>query len=61
MPLGGICSYCLPARYYVRVDERPDGNCEIGLSASTVKGYDIFATQFNALLAEFTPAMETAT
>ncbi|HVA27127.1 MAG TPA: cytochrome c biogenesis protein ResB [Candidatus Baltobacteraceae bacterium] len=56
-----ISFYFLPARYYVRVDERPNGKCDIGVAASTVKGYDIFATQFDALLAEFTPAMETTT
>jgi cytochrome c biogenesis protein len=54
-----ISFYFLPARFYVRVDERADGRCDIGVAATTVKGYDIFATQFSELVADFKPAMET--
>lgn len=48
-----ISFYLLPARLYVRVDrsaKRPDA-CDVGLAATTVKGYDIFETHFGELLA----------
>jgi cytochrome c biogenesis protein len=48
-----ISFYFLPARLFVRVDAAQQGTCNIGLAATTVKGYDIFETQFNELIAEF--------
>ena len=54
-----ISFYFLPARLYVRVDPAPDAAAEsahvwnVGVAATTVKGYDIFETQFNELVAEF--------
>lgn len=54
-----ISFYFLPARLYVRVDELPSTQCcAVGLAATTVKGYDIFETQFRELLVEFSSAME---
>ncbi len=49
--------YFLPARLYVRVDPAEAG-CTVGVAATTVKGYDIFAGQFQALLRELQNAME---
>lgn len=51
-----ISFYFLPARLFVRVDETPHG-CSIGLAAMTVKGYDIFETQFNELLEDLRKTM----
>ena len=52
--LAGLCIsfYLLPARLYVKVEDRADNACSVGVAASTVKGYDIFEQQFNALVAE---------
>lgn len=47
-----ISFYFLPARLFVRVQSAPQG-CTVGVAAMTVKGYDIFETQFNELIAEF--------
>ena len=48
-----ISFYFLPARLYARVDASPEGRtCTIGLAATTVKGYDIFETQFRDLVDE---------
>ena len=60
-----ISFYFLPARLFVRIDRlgeasnRPEvpGTYTIGLAATTVKGYDIFETQFNELVAEFVRAL----
>ena len=52
-----ISFYFLPARLYVRVDEHA-GNAKVGLAATTVKGYDIFTTQFGELVTELRPAAE---
>jgi len=46
-----ISFHMLPARLFVRVDPSPAG-VTIGIAATTVKGYDIFETQFNELVAE---------
>ncbi len=54
-----VSFYFLPARFYVRVDGRPDGGSDVGIAATTVKGYDIFAVQFDALVSDLTPALET--
>ncbi|MBC5815036.1 MAG: cytochrome c biogenesis protein ResB [Candidatus Eremiobacteraeota bacterium] len=59
--LAGLCIsfYLLPARLYVKVEECKDGACTVGVAASTVKGYDIFEQQFDALVAEFRGAQAT--
>ncbi|MBV9269549.1 MAG: cytochrome c biogenesis protein ResB [Candidatus Eremiobacteraeota bacterium] len=44
-----ISFYFLPARLYARVDSQPDGTTRVGVAATTVKGYDIFETQFREL------------
>jgi cytochrome c biogenesis protein len=48
-----ISFYFLPARLYARIDPVPNGRCTVGLAATTVKGYDMFETQFRGLVAEF--------
>jgi hypothetical protein len=48
-----ISFYFLPARLYVRVDPSGERVWKVGMAATTVKGYDIFETQFNELVAEF--------
>lgn len=59
--LAGLCIsfYLLPARLYVRVEGCTSGACTVGVAASTVKGYDIFEQQFNALVAELRGAHAT--
>ena len=52
-----ISFYFLPARLYVRVDQAADNTWNVGLAATTVKGYDMFETQFNELVAEFEKAL----
>lgn len=47
-----ISFYFLPARLFVRVQSAPQG-CTVRIAAMTVKGYDIFETQFNELVADF--------
>ncbi len=49
--------YFLPARLFVRVDPAQAG-CTVGVAATTVKGYDIFAGQFQSLLSDLRNAME---
>lgn len=46
-----ISFYFLPARFHVRVDEKESGLSTVGLAATTVKGYDIFETQFAQIVA----------
>jgi len=48
--LAGLCIsfYCLPARLYVRIDGAKDA-WNVGIAATTVKGYDIYEEQFAAL------------
>ena len=52
--LAGLCVsfYFLPARLYVRVDPEPgDGkDWNVAVAATTVKGYDIYEEQFEALV-----------
>jgi len=50
-----ISFYFLPARLYVSVRETA-GVCTVGIAAMTVKGYDIYETQFNQLIAAFRSA-----
>ncbi|MBV8725366.1 MAG: cytochrome c biogenesis protein ResB [Candidatus Eremiobacteraeota bacterium] len=45
-----IAFYFLPARLYVRVDAAGPGRCRIGAAATTVKGYDVFESQFARLM-----------
>jgi cytochrome c biogenesis protein len=45
-----ISFYFLPARLYVRVDDKADGTCTVGMAATTVKGYDIFDGAFRELV-----------
>jgi cytochrome c biogenesis protein ResB len=52
-----ISFYFLPARLYVRIDPAQAG-CTVGVAAMTVKGYDIFAGEFQALLHDLQNAME---
>ena len=49
--LAGLCIsfYFLPARLFVRVDEAAEG-VAVGIAATTVKGYEIFEEQFQALV-----------
>ncbi len=52
--LAGLCMsfYFLPARLYVRVDGAATA-WNVGIAATTVKGYDIYEEQFAALVREF--------
>ncbi len=52
-----VSFYFLPARLYVRVDPAPAG-CTVGIAATTVKGYDIYAGAFAELLRDLQTAME---
>jgi cytochrome c biogenesis protein len=54
-----ISFYFLPARLYARVDaDERNGRCVIGLAATTVKGYDIFETQFRDLVTALRTSFE---
>jgi cytochrome c biogenesis protein len=46
-----ISFYFLPARLYVRVDELAPQRSRVGAAATTVKGYDVFASEFARLAA----------
>lgn len=58
-----ISFYLLPARVFVRIDPlSPDRTgtaaaWRVGLAATTVKGYDMFETQFQELVGEFERSM----
>jgi cytochrome c biogenesis protein len=45
-----IAFYFLPARLYVRVDSVGPARCRVGVAATTVKGYDVFESEFARLL-----------
>jgi cytochrome c biogenesis protein len=45
-----ISFYFLPARLYVRVDEIAPHRSRVGAAATTVKGYDVFETEFSRLM-----------
>jgi len=45
-----ISFYFLPARLYVQVDDLGNDRCRIGVAATTVKGYDVFASEFARLM-----------
>lgn len=55
--LAGLCMsfYFLPARIHVRVDGAAS-DWTVGIAATTVKGYDIYEEQFEALVREFEAA-----
>ncbi len=59
--LAGLCIsfYLLPARLYVRVDGR-ERSWDVGLAATTVKGYDIFEERFGELVADLRRQGESA-
>ncbi|MFZ0031167.1 MAG: cytochrome c biogenesis protein ResB [Candidatus Cybelea sp.] len=46
-----ISFYFLPARLYLRVDQVGPQRARVGAAATTVKGYDVFATEFGRLAA----------
>jgi hypothetical protein len=52
--LTGLCMsfYFLPARLYVRVDGAGSA-WDVGMAATTVKGYEIYEEQFAALVRDF--------
>ncbi|MDQ2909156.1 MAG: cytochrome c biogenesis protein ResB [Candidatus Eremiobacteraeota bacterium] len=52
--LAGLCMsfYFLPARFYVRIDGAAS-QWDVGIAATTVKGYDIYEEQFADLISEF--------
>jgi cytochrome c biogenesis protein len=45
-----IAFYFLPARIYIRVDEDGPGRARVGAAATTVKGYDVFESEFGRLM-----------
>ena len=53
-----ITFYFLPARLFVRVDDCHDGTCDVGLAATTIKGYDIFEAPFKELCAALATSPE---
>jgi len=55
--LAGLCMsfYFLPARVYVRIDGAAQ-TWDVGIAATTVKGYDIYEEQFAALVRDFEAA-----
>jgi cytochrome c biogenesis protein len=46
-----ISFYFLPARLYVRVEPVAPGRSRVGAAATTVKGYDVFGSEFDRLAA----------
>ncbi|MBV9973270.1 MAG: cytochrome c biogenesis protein ResB [Candidatus Eremiobacteraeota bacterium] len=59
--LAGLCIsfYLLPARIHVRVDPAQSGS-SVALAATTVKGYDIFESQFAQLAAALPRAINVS-
>ncbi len=45
-----ISFYFVPARLYVRVDDAGERGSSVGLAATTVKGYDVFESEFARLV-----------
>jgi cytochrome c biogenesis protein len=61
--LAGLCIsfYFLPARLYVRVDRDPGTpDFSVSVAATTVKGYDIYEEQFEALVSDLERVDEPA-
>ncbi len=54
-----VSFYFLPARLYVRIDPAGSKAWSVGLAATTVKGYDMFETQFKELVSEFEDAFNS--
>ncbi|HVN70106.1 MAG TPA: cytochrome c biogenesis protein ResB [Candidatus Binatia bacterium] len=50
-----VSFYFLPARLYLRVTELGPGRCEVGAAATTVKGYDVFESEFRGLMVALNP------
>ena len=50
--LAGLCIsfYVLPARLFVQVTDVGEGESEVGIAATTVKGYDVFEDRFAELV-----------
>ncbi len=48
-----ISFYFLPARLYVRVETAAPGRSRVGVAATTVKGYDVFGSEFDRLAAHY--------
>jgi cytochrome c biogenesis protein len=46
-----ISFYFLPARLYIRVDQVAPNRSRVGAAATTVKGYDVFESEFERLAA----------
>ena len=46
--LAGLCIsfYFLPARLFVQVRDAAGGGAEVGIAATTVRGYDVFEERF---------------
>ncbi|MBV8689850.1 MAG: cytochrome c biogenesis protein ResB [Candidatus Eremiobacteraeota bacterium] len=59
--LAGLCIsfYLLPARIHVRVDHKERGS-SVAVAATTVKGYDIFESQFAELAAALPRALKAS-
>jgi cytochrome c biogenesis protein len=45
-----VSFYFLPARLYIRVDELGPKRSRVGAAATTVKGYDVFESEFGRLM-----------
>lgn len=52
-----VSFYFLPARLYVRVDGAERGS-SVGVAATTVKGYDVFANEFGRLMVALGRALD---
>ncbi|HYW54690.1 MAG TPA: cytochrome c biogenesis protein ResB, partial [Dongiaceae bacterium] len=50
--LAGLCIslYFLPARLFVLARTADDGGTEVGIAATTVKGYDVFQDRFREIV-----------
>lgn len=63
--LAGLCIslYFLPARLFVLVRAADGGGAEVGIAATTVKGYEVFEDRFREIVAELrrtTPTHDAA-
>jgi hypothetical protein len=52
--LAGLCIsfYFLPARLFVLARPAPGGGTEVGLAATTVRGYEVFEDRFGEIVDE---------
>jgi hypothetical protein len=53
-----ISFYFLPARIYVRIEEAGAHRSRVGAAATTVKGYDVFESEFSRLVLSLGREME---